>query len=64
MMTLLEMRDELNVVRDFLIVLWLANASPLHAGNGSALCTVASEARERIEAVGEALDEHLTKGRS
>ena len=60
-MTLLDMRDELNVARDFLVVIWLANASPLHAGNGSALCTVASAAREKFEAVGRALDEHIIK---
>ena len=58
-MTLLDMRDELNVARDFLVVLWLANASPMHAGNGSALCTVAGAAREKLEAIGRALDEHM-----
>jgi hypothetical protein len=59
-MTLLEIRDELNVARDLVVALYLACSSPiLPGGERQALCTLANSVRDRLDTIGSAMDRQI-----
>ena len=63
-MGLLDLRDELNVARQFVACLWLACQAPgVSREQAAALCAVANAARDKLDEVGAALDV-IIQGRS
>lgn len=63
--TLLDIRDEVAVARNFVVcVLMAAQAPTMPSGERAALCAVSNAAREKLEAVERALDALIAKQRS